>query len=167
MGSLCTLQKNRDSQKLLGPGSFPRSFERRYFFINPNCLINIFWTIDKSLGHCERLQKNRDGQKLLGPGSFPRSFEGPPGCINYFDIHARPELSRLGSAVQLSSCTVVIVLNYCPNIVKSFANIISEIRIHFINFLCFVSTYNTCIKALGIPNEIRTFISMSNYISIP
>ena len=53
------------------------------------------------------LQKNRNGQKLLGPGSFPRSFEGPPGCINYFDIHARPELSRLGSAVQLSSRTMV------------------------------------------------------------
>ena len=49
-----------------------------------------------------KLQKNRDGQKLLRPGSFPRSFEGPPGCINYFDIHARPELSRLCSAVQLS-----------------------------------------------------------------
>ena len=48
-------------------------------------------------------------------GVFPASFEGPPGCINYFDIHARPELSRLGSAVQLSSCTVVIFLKLSKN----------------------------------------------------
>ena len=33
------LQKNRDGQKLLGPGSFPQSFERIYFFINPNYLM--------------------------------------------------------------------------------------------------------------------------------
>ena len=34
---------------------------------------------------------------LLSLVSFSREFQGPPGCINYFDIHA-PCVCRVGSA---------------------------------------------------------------------